>query len=43
VPLLGKAGGLAAALAVSIACNLVFWWIRRAKPLPAPTPSSSRP
>jgi hypothetical protein len=43
VPLLGKGGGLAAALAVSIACNLVFWWIRRAKPLPAPTPSSSRP
>jgi hypothetical protein len=43
VPLLGKAAGLALALAVSIGCNLAFWWLRRAKPLPAPTPSSRSP
>jgi hypothetical protein len=42
VPLLGKAGGLAAALAVSIGCNLAFWWIRRHKPAAAvPTTASS--
>jgi hypothetical protein len=42
VPLLGKAGGLALALAVSIGCNLVFWWVRRPKPRKVATPSSSR-
>jgi hypothetical protein len=36
----GKAMGLALALAVSIGCNLVFWWMRRGKRIPAPTPSS---
>ncbi|HEY1541681.1 MAG TPA: hypothetical protein VGG01_04670 [Xanthobacteraceae bacterium] len=39
----GKAVGLALALAVSIGCNLVFWWMRRGKRIPAPTPSSSPP
>jgi hypothetical protein len=44
VPLLGKAGGLAAALAVSIACNLMFWWIRRHRPAAAaPTTAASSP
>jgi hypothetical protein len=39
---LGKAAGLALALAVSIGCNLVFWWARRGKRIPAAvTPSSS--
>jgi len=38
---LGTAAGLASALAVSIGCNLAFWWIRRHKPLPVPTVSSS--
>jgi len=32
---LGPAAGLALALAVSIGCNLGFWWLRR-KPLPTP-------
>jgi len=36
----GKAAGLALALAVSIGCNLVFWWMRRGKRIPATTPSS---
>jgi hypothetical protein len=36
----GKAAGLALALAVSIGCNLVFWWLRRGKRIPAATPSS---
>jgi hypothetical protein len=40
---LGKAAGLALALAVSIGCNLVFWWVRRGKRIPAPTPSSPPP
>jgi hypothetical protein len=31
----GKAAGLALALAVSIGCNLVFWWMRRGKRIPA--------
>jgi len=31
---LGSAAGLSAALAVSVGCNLAFWWWRRAKPLP---------
>jgi hypothetical protein len=31
---LGTAAGLALALAVSVGCNLAFWWLRRAKPLP---------
>jgi hypothetical protein len=35
VPALGTAAGLSLALAVSIGCNLAFWWIRRHKPLPA--------
>ena len=35
VPVLGTAAGLSLALAVSISCNLAFWWIRRHKPLPA--------
>jgi len=30
---LGSAAGLAIALAVSVGCNLAFWWLRRAKPL----------
>jgi hypothetical protein len=30
---LGKAAGLSIALAVSVGCNLAFWWWRRAKPL----------
>jgi hypothetical protein len=39
---LGKAAGLALAAAVSIGCNLVFWWARRGKRIPAAvTPSSS--
>jgi len=29
---LGTAAGLAIALAVSVGCNLAFWWWRRAKP-----------
>ncbi len=29
---LGTAAGLAIALAVSVGCNLAFWWLRRAKP-----------
>jgi hypothetical protein len=32
---LGTAAGLLLALAVSVGCNLAFWWIRRHKPLPA--------
>jgi hypothetical protein len=36
----GKSVGLALALAVSIGCNLVFWWMRRGKRIAAPTPSS---
>src|SRR5215831_9086883 len=32
---LGSAAGLSLALAVSIGCNLAFWWLRRAKALPA--------
>jgi hypothetical protein len=40
---LGKAGGLALALAVSIGCNLVFWWARRGKRIATPIPSSSPP
>ncbi len=32
---LGKAAGLALALAVSIGCNLVFWWLRRGKRIAA--------
>src|SRR5215469_10451483 len=40
---LGKAAGLALALAVSIGCNLVFWWMRRGKRIAAPSPSSSPP
>jgi hypothetical protein len=44
VPLLGKAGGLTAALAVSIVCNLAFWWIRRHRPAAAtPTATASSP
>jgi hypothetical protein len=39
----GKAVGLALALAVSIGCNLVFWWMRRGKRIPAPTSSSAPP
>ena len=35
VPLLGTAAGLTLALGVSIGCNLAFWWVRRAKPVPA--------
>ncbi len=31
---LGTAAGLAIALAVSVGCNLAFWWLRRGKPLP---------
>jgi hypothetical protein len=42
VGLLGAAAGLSIALAVSISCNLAFWWLRRGKPLPA-VKSSSRP
>jgi hypothetical protein len=38
---LGTAAGLALALVVSIGRNLAFWWIRRHKPLPVPTASSS--
>jgi len=30
---LGKAAALSIALAVSVGCNLAFWWLRRAKPL----------
>jgi len=30
---LGTAAGLSIALAVSVGCNLVFWWLRRGKPL----------
>ena len=41
VPPLGKAGGLALALAVSIGCNLVFWWMRRGKRIAPPNSSSS--
>jgi hypothetical protein len=29
---LGTAAGLSLALAVSVGCNLAFWWLRRAKP-----------
>ncbi len=36
----GKAAGLALALAVSIGCNLVFWWMRRGKRIAAPIASS---
>jgi hypothetical protein len=32
---LGSPAGLSLALAVSIGCNLAFWWMRRGKPLPA--------
>jgi hypothetical protein len=39
---LGAAAGLSFALAVSIGCNLAFWWLRRARPIRAartlPTP-----
>jgi hypothetical protein len=35
----GKAAGLALALAVSIACNLVFWWTRGRKRIAPPIPS----
>jgi hypothetical protein len=31
---LGAAAGLSIALAVSVGCNLAFWWLRRARPLP---------
>ncbi len=31
---LGAAAGLALGLAVSISCNLAFWWWRRTKPVP---------
>ena len=41
VPIFGKAGGLAAALAVSIACNLAFWWVRRHKPAAAALTTAS--
>jgi hypothetical protein len=40
---LGTAAGLSIALAVSVGCNLVFWWLRRAKPLPVAKPSSPPP
>ena len=40
---LGTATGLALALAVSIACNIAFWWLRRAKPIPAVATVSSPP
>jgi hypothetical protein len=42
---LGTARGLSLALAVSIACNFAFWWIRRHKPLPVKmaTPTASSP
>jgi hypothetical protein len=40
---LGKAAGLALALAVSIGCNLVFWWARRGKRIPAAVTPSSPP
>ncbi|HLH93325.1 MAG TPA: hypothetical protein VKX28_33280 [Xanthobacteraceae bacterium] len=40
---LGKAAGLALALAVSIGCNLIFWWARRGRRIAAPIPSSSPP
>jgi hypothetical protein len=43
VPPLGKAAGLALALAVSIGCNLGFWWVRRGKPASAVKPSSPPP
>jgi hypothetical protein len=31
---LGTAAGLSIALAVSVGCNLAFWWLRRAKAVP---------
>ena len=34
VPPLGTAAGLSIALAVSVGCNLAFWWLRRGKPQP---------
>jgi hypothetical protein len=34
VPPLGTAAGLSIALAVSVGCNLAFWWLRRGKPRP---------
>jgi hypothetical protein len=34
---LGTAAGLSIALAVSVGCNLGFWWLRRGKPLPRKT------
>jgi hypothetical protein len=37
---LGTAVGLALALAVSIGCNLAFWWLRRVKPAGASATSS---
>jgi len=40
---LGKAAGLALALAVSIGCNLVFWWVRRGKRIAAAPIASSPP
>jgi uncharacterized membrane protein YGL010W len=43
VPVLGTAAGLSLALAVSITCNLSFWWLRRAKPRRVPMASSSPP
>jgi len=43
VPLLGTAAGLSLALAVSIGCNLAFWWIRRHKPLPAVAHDPEKP
>jgi hypothetical protein len=40
---LGKAAGLALALAVSIGCNLAFWWMRRGKRIAAAATPSSPP
>jgi len=40
---LGTAAGLGAALAVSVACNLAFWWWRAGRHLRRLKPSSSPP
>jgi hypothetical protein len=43
VPLLGKAAGLALALAVSVGCNFGFWWLRGGRHLRRLKPSSPPP